>query len=80
MGLLVASGTGYGTSYNSVALSDFNKLVAALPEYADVPGQAKWYCSKFFWGSVMQRLATAAGGNRVADIDGRAAAKEFPGI
>ncbi|HXE52771.1 MAG TPA: phage major capsid protein [Tepidisphaeraceae bacterium] len=79
MGLVVASGTGYATSYNSIVLSDFNKLVATLPEYADVPGQTKWYCSKFFWGSVMQKLATAAGGNRVAEIEDTPLRKSFLG-
>jgi len=79
LGIVVASGTGYATSYKSIVLADFNSMVAALPEYADVPGQAKFYCSKFFWGSVMQRIATAGGGNRVADIEGGALRKSFLG-
>ncbi|MDB5302117.1 MAG: Phage capsid family protein [Phycisphaerales bacterium] len=78
-GLVVATGTGYGTSYNSIALADFNKVVATLPEYADVPGETKWYCSKFFWGSVMQRLAVAAGGNRVAEVIDTPHQKSFLG-
>jgi HK97 family phage major capsid protein len=78
-GLIVASGSGYGSGYGSIALSDFNRCVAALPEYADVPGQTAWYCSKFFWGSVMQRLATAAGGNRIAEIENGALEKSFLG-
>lgn len=79
MGLIVSSGTGFGTNYNGIALGDFNRLVATLPEYADVPGQAKFYCSKFFWGSVMQKLATAAGGNRVADVEDTPLRKSFLG-
>jgi HK97 family phage major capsid protein len=79
MGMVVAAGTGFGTSYKNMALSDFNNVVATLPEYADIPGQAKWYCSKFFWGSVMQRVASAAGGNRVADIEAGALRKSFLG-
>jgi HK97 family phage major capsid protein len=78
-GLVVSSGSGYATSYNSIVLSDFNKVVATLPEYADVPGEAKWYVSKFFWGSVMQKLATAAGGNSVADLNAGALEKSFLG-
>src|SRR5690349_11336863 len=78
-GLTVATGTGYGTSYSSITLSDFNKVVANLPEYADVPGETRWYVSKFFWGAVMQKLAAAAGGNRVADIAGLAMEKTFLG-
>lgn len=77
LGLVVGSGTGYGAAYSFV-LGDFNNVVATLPEYAD-DGNAKWYCSKFFWGSVMQKLATAAGGNRVAEIEGGALRKSFLG-
>ena len=79
LGLVVASGTGYATSYNSIVLSDFNKVVATLPEFADVPGETRWYCSKFFWGSVMQKLAVAAGGNRVAQIEDTPLSKSFLG-
>jgi HK97 family phage major capsid protein len=79
MGLVTASGSGYAASYGSIALADFNRVVSTLPEYADVPGEAKWYCSKFFWGTVMQKLATAAGGNRVADIVNGALVKTFLG-
>jgi HK97 family phage major capsid protein len=78
-GLTTASGSGYASGYGSIALSDFNRVVASLPEYADVPGETTWYCSKFFWGSVMQKLATAAGGNRVAEIEGGALVKTFLG-
>jgi HK97 family phage major capsid protein len=79
MGLVISSGTGFATNYNGIVLGDFNRVVATLPEYADVPGQAKWYCSKFFWGSVMQRLATSAGGNRVAEIEDTPLRKSFLG-
>jgi HK97 family phage major capsid protein len=79
LGLTVASGTGYASSYGSIVLTDFNKVVASVPEYADVPGECKWYCSKFFWGSVMQKLAVAAGGNRVAEIEDGALRKSFLG-
>ena len=78
-GLVVSSGSGFASNYNGIALADFNKVVALLPEYADVPGATKWYCSKFFWGSVMQRLATAAGGNRVAEIIDTPQQKSFLG-
>ncbi len=68
-GLVVASGSGYGTSYDSIGLADFNKLVGKLPQYAD--GRAKWYCHRFFWAAVMQRLATAAGGVTSENIEGK---------
>ena len=79
LGLTTASGSGYAGGYGSIALSDFNRVVGSLPEYADVPGETAWYCSKFFWGSVMQKLATAAGGNRIADIENGALVKTFLG-
>ncbi|HZL36672.1 MAG TPA: phage major capsid protein [Tepidisphaeraceae bacterium] len=78
-GLVVSSGTGFASNYNGIALSDFNKVVATLPEYADVPGDTQWICSKFFWGSVMQRLAVAAGGNRVSNIIDTPEQKSFLG-
>lgn len=78
LGLTVATGTGYGTSYGSIVLGDFNKVVATLPEFADGPG-AKWYCSKFFWGGTMQRLQAAAGGNTIAALQEGALKKSFLG-
>ncbi|HET6251110.1 MAG TPA: phage major capsid protein [Tepidisphaeraceae bacterium] len=78
-GLIVSSGSGFASNYNGIVLADFNKVVALLPEYADVPGATKWYVSKFFWGSVMQKLAVAAGGNRVADIIDTPREKSFLG-
>jgi HK97 family phage major capsid protein len=79
MGLVVASGTGYASNYKSIVLTDLNSVVALLPEYADVPGQAKWYCSKLFWGSVLQKVATNAGGNRIAELENGALRKSFLG-
>jgi HK97 family phage major capsid protein len=79
MGLQVASGTGYGTSYNSISLSDFAKLMALVPEYADVRGGCKWYCSKAFWGGVMLKLALTVNGARIADIIDTPDRKRFIG-
>lgn len=80
LGLVVASGTGYASSYGSITLTDFNKVVGTLPEYAEQRDpNCAWYVSKFFWGSVMQRLAMAAGGNQVADIVNGARIKMFCG-
>ena len=80
LGLVVASGTGYASSYASITLADFNKVVGTLPEYAELRDpNCAWYVSKYFWGSVMQRLATAAGGNKVMDIIDGARIKSFLG-
>jgi HK97 family phage major capsid protein len=78
LGLRVATGTGYGTSYNSVTLADFNAVVGLLPEFADNDNTA-WFVHRTFWGSVMQRLATAAGGNRIEEIVNGARQKTFLG-
>ena len=68
VGLQVAGGTGYGSSYDSITLKDFAKVIGLAPEYAETRGGCKWYCSKAFWGSVMLRLATGTNGARTADI------------
>jgi HK97 family phage major capsid protein len=60
-GLVVATGTGYGTNYASTVLTDFEAVAAKLPVYADTP-RAKWYCHKSFYWNVMVKLALAAGG------------------
>jgi HK97 family phage major capsid protein len=63
-GLVVATGTGYGTSYDSITGNDLSKVVGKLPQYAyAAPGGAKWYCSQAFYGSVLDRLLAAGGGN-----------------
>jgi HK97 family phage major capsid protein len=64
-GLVVAS----GNLFSEFLLSDFNNVVGKLPEYAD--GRAKWYCSRFFWASVMQRLALAVGGVTAEEVEGK---------
>lgn len=64
-GLVVAS----GNLFSEFVLADFNAVVGKLPEYADA--RAKWYTSRFFWASVMQRLALAAGGVTAEEIEGK---------
>ncbi len=60
---------GAGNAMSEIVLSDFNTVVGKLPEYAD--NRAKWYCSRFFWSTVMQRLAVAAGGVTAEEIEGK---------
>lgn len=60
---------GAGASYSALTLANFNSVVGSLPEYAD--GRAKWYVSRFFWATVMQRLAVAAGGVTAEEIEGK---------
>ena len=58
---------GSGNLWSELTLSDFNKVVGALPNYADVPG-AGWVCHKTFEHTVMQKLAYAAGGVLASEI------------
>lgn len=72
-GLQVATGTGYGSSYASTTLADFNAVVGLLPQYADTPNTG-WFVHKGYYHNVMQRLELAAGGvtaNEIATGDRR---------
>ncbi len=66
---VLAATSGTGAAWSKITMGDCGKLVAALPEFADGPG-AKWFCSKAFFGNVMQTLAYAAGGNTTENISG----------
>lgn len=66
-GTVVATGTGYASSYGSIVLSDFNALKAKLPKYAR-DNDAAWYCNQAFYDGVMEKLLVAAGGVTVAQI------------
>ena len=68
-GLTVATGTGYGTNYASIVLTDFEAVAGNLPVYADT-ARAKWYCHKNFYWNVMAKLVLAAGGTLGSEIEG----------
>ena len=48
-----------GRTMGSLVLGDFDNLEALLPE--DYDGEAKYYCSKKFYHTVMKSLARTAG-------------------
>ncbi len=54
-------GAASSTSFESMALADFNATAGKLPQYA-LPN-AKWYISSAGWQASMARLMYAAGGN-----------------
>jgi HK97 family phage major capsid protein len=54
-GLKVAS----GNLWSEITLADFEDLIATLPDDAD--DNARWYCNRKFYYSVMLRLARVAG-------------------
>lgn len=70
---------GDGNAWSELTLANFEEVVGALPEYADVPGQVAWICHKTFAWTVMKKLALAAGGNTKDDIEGSGGAMVFLG-
>lgn len=77
-GLIAATGTGYATNWASVTMGDLNRVIGALPQYADTP-RCSWFCSKAFHATVMQRLELAAGGNTASEIQNGARVLKFAG-
>lgn len=58
---------GTGNLYSELVLTDFENVVALLPQFADTPN-AKWFVHRSFYYGVMLKLALAAGGITQADI------------
>ena len=54
-------------AFSGFILGELTKVISILPQFA--VGRARWYMSQVVWGQVMLRLSTAAGGNRVSDIE-----------
>jgi HK97 family phage major capsid protein len=61
--LVVAS----GNAYSEIVLTDFEKQIGVLPDFAD-NGDAKWYAHRYFYYTVMVKLALAAGGTSATEI------------
>lgn len=66
------------TTWATLTLSDINSVMALLPAYADSPS-CKWYCSKPFYHSVLERLAYAAGGVTAREIKDGVATPQYMG-
>jgi HK97 family phage major capsid protein len=58
--LIVAS----GNAYSEITLGDFEKLAGNLPSYAE----GKHYCHKYFYYTVMIKLALASGGVNATEV------------
>jgi HK97 family phage major capsid protein len=65
---------GAGNAYSELLLTDFQGVVAKLPQYADTPN-ARWFVHKTFYHSVMEKLMLAAGG--VTSMEIVAGARQF---
>lgn len=63
-GIITAS----GNTWNEWTATEFLAAIGALPEYAEV-GNVKWFSSKLFWATVMQRIKFDLNGNRTADAE-----------
>jgi len=66
---------GSGDTWSDLTLADFNKMVGALPEKHHP--NAVWICSRAFFGTVIQKLVYAAGGNTVDIIQGGSSQQLF---
>lgn len=64
-GVVVAS----GNLFSEFTMADFTTMVGKLPQYAD--GRAKWYASRFFKATVMDRLSLAVGGVTAGEVEGK---------
>jgi HK97 family phage major capsid protein len=58
---------GSGNVYSELVLADFEKVVGDLPDFAD-NGEAAWYVHRYFYWTVMVKLALAAGGATATEI------------
>ena len=63
-----ADGTAGHDSMGEVDATDLSIVMGTLPTYAR-PG-AKWFCSQVAYAVVFERLAAAAGGSTIRDIQG----------
>lgn len=58
------------TAFGTLDLEDFEAMIGKLPRFPGI--QPKWYIHQAGWASSMLRLAAAAGGNTVREIEGGA--------
>ena len=65
---------GAGNAYSELTLANFESVAGTLPDFADSddPGEgadtAKWYAHRYFFWTVMVKLALAAGGTTAQEI------------
>lgn len=75
---LIVGAAGTGANWGSFVLGDFNKVKAALPRYAALASPC-WVTTTEFYYSVMEKMLTAAGGNRVQDVENGGNGEKFLG-
>ncbi|MFZ5829130.1 MAG: phage major capsid protein [Planctomycetota bacterium] len=73
---IVTAATG-NTAFGTLDLADLEGMIGLLPEF---PGmQPEWYVSKAGWAASMQRLADAAGGATMTELQSGRRVREFLG-
>ena len=58
---------GAGNAYSELTLANFDSVVGTLPQFADV-GDPRWYVHRYFYWTVMVRLALAVGGVNATEV------------
>ena len=61
-GLILAA----GNAYSEITMANFHAVQGNLPVFAET--NARWFCHKIFWSTVMMKLALASGGVPAAEI------------
>jgi HK97 family phage major capsid protein len=56
-----------GNTWDAIVLSDFNKVVGQLPQYADTPN-AVWIMHRTFFHAVAEKLSLASGGTSALEV------------
>jgi len=58
---------GTGNAYSELVIGDFEAVPGLFPDYAD-NGEAKWFCHRYFFYTVMVKLALASGAANATEI------------
>ena len=58
---------GAGNAYSELILANFESLVGTVPEFSD-DGALKWYVHRYFFWTIMVKLAFAAGSGTATEI------------
>ena len=64
-----------GNAYSEITLANFESVVGTLPDFAD-NGEAKWYAHRYFYWTVMVKLALALGGANATEVLSGAGARQ----
>jgi len=66
---------GSGDTFGELVIGDFEKVVGVLPEIAD-DGRAKWFVHRYFYATIMVKLALAQSGATAMEVINGAGVRE----